>query len=307
MNQKTDTFWHQVVAIEHSVTPAVLPTVIVFGLLTAGIDAASLYLEKFYKIQIGLELLPYELIGGVMGLLLVLRTNAGYERWWEARKLWGGIVNQCRNLAITTLAYGPDDHQWREHFVRWVATFPYAACQSLRGERRSEKIVTLVGENGEKMLATAHHMPSTVCFMLAEFLREACDKYGMDRFAFMQADRERAMLIDHVGACERILKTPLPLVYTIIIRQFIGLFLLTLPFALLHRLEGLWLQPILVMLVAYPLVSLDKISSELENPFSKDKLNHLPLDDISETIEWGVLALLKSPQMPDRLAGDHEN
>ncbi len=76
----------------------------------------------------------------------------------------------------------------------------------------------------------------------------------MDRFAFLQLDRERAALIDHIGACERILKTPLPLVYAIKIRRFIALFLLTLPFALLHRMNGDWLVPFITMMVAYPLI-----------------------------------------------------
>jgi ion channel-forming bestrophin family protein len=294
MNPMKDTFWRQVVAVKSSITPRVMPSVLIFGLITAGVDALSVYLEKLYQIQLGLELLPYELIGGVMGLLLMLRTNAGYERWWEARKLWGGIVNQSRNLVITALSYGPENREWQQKFVRWVAVFPYVACLSLRGEKPSAKIVALVGQDGADHLAAAHHMPSAVAITLAGLLREATDTYGMDRFAFLQADRERAMLIDHLGACERIRKTPLPLVYTIKIRQFIGFFLMALPFALLQRLDSLWLQPFLVMFVAYPLLSIDQISSELENPFDKARINHLPLDEISETIERDVLALLRS-------------
>ena len=118
----------------------------------------------------------------------------------------------------------------------------------------------------------------------------------MDRFAFMQVDRERAALIDHIGACERILKTPLPLVYAIKIRRFIALFLLTLPFALLHRINGDWLIPLITMLVAYPLISLDQIGIELQNPFAKANLSHLPIGDISETIEKNVVGLLQAKQ-----------
>jgi putative membrane protein len=114
----------------------------------------------------------------------------------------------------------------------------------------------------------------------------------MDRFAFIQIDKERALLIDHIGACERILKTPLPLVYSIKIRRFIALFLLTLPFALLHRTNGSWIVPLITMFAAYPLISLDQIGVELQNPFAKTNLSHLPLDDISKTIQRNVLCLL---------------
>jgi putative membrane protein len=114
----------------------------------------------------------------------------------------------------------------------------------------------------------------------------------LDGFAFLQLDKERATLIDHIGACERILKTPLAKVYSIKIRRFIALFLVTLPFALLHRTNGDWLVPIITMLVAYPLISLDQIGIELQNPFSESNLSHLPLEDISKTIEGNLLGLL---------------
>jgi hypothetical protein len=77
------------------------------------------------------------------------------------------------------------------------------------------------------------------------------DQLGMDRFVFLQADRERSMLIDHLGACERILKTSLPMAYAMQIRQFLILFLATLPFALLAKIG--WLTPVVTMLAAYPI------------------------------------------------------
>ena len=139
-------------------------------------------------------------------------------------------------------------------------------------------------------------MPSFVALQLADLLREACDTFHMDRFAFVQVDRERAALIDHIGACERILKTPLPLVYAIKIRRFIALFLLTLPLALLHRISTDWLVPIITMMVAYPLMSLDQIGIELQNPFSKANLSHLPIGDVSATIERNLIGLMEERQ-----------
>ena len=139
-------------------------------------------------------------------------------------------------------------------------------------------------------------MPSFVALKLGDLLHEAHDRLKMNGNVFLQLDRERALLIDHVGACERILKTPLPRVYSIKIRRFIVMFLLTLPFALLHRLDDDWLVPFITMLVAYPLVSLDQIGVELENPFSAKNLNHLPLDDLSISIERTLLGILVAKQ-----------
>jgi putative membrane protein len=193
---------------------------------------------------------------------------------------------------------------WRDTFVRWVAVFPHVTRCSLRGEPPPPEVAALVGPDSAAQIAGAVHMPNFVSLKLASLLREACDNHGMDRFAFLQADRERATLIDHIGGCERILKTPLPVVYAIKIRRFITLFLLTLPFALLNRLSLDRFVPLITMLVAYPLISLDQIGVELQNPFSKNNLSHLPLDDISANIEKNVLGLLQeNPQMAEHWEG----
>lgn len=289
-------FWREAFAWQGSVTPLVIPYVLAFGLIATAVCVVAWLEERLWGVEIGLEIAPFEIAGAALGLLLILRTNAGYDRWWEARRLWGGIVNQSRNVVISGLAYGPADAAWREKFVNWVAVFPHAARCSLRGEQPSAEISALVGAESSAQIATSPHMPSFVALKLAEFLREACDDYKMDRFAFLQLDRERAALIDHIGACERILKTPLPLVYAIKIRRFIALFLLTLPFALLHRLNSDWLAPVITMMVAYPIMSLDQIGIELQNPFAKANLSHLPLGDISANIEKNLIGLLQIKQ-----------
>jgi len=292
-------FWRVAFTWQGSVTPLIIPHVLAFGLVAAAVCVLSWVVEGRFQINLGLEIAPFELAGAALGLLLILRTNGGYDRWWEARKLWGGIVNQSRNVAISALSYGPADPLWRERFVKWAAVFPHVARCNLRGERPTPEVAALVGQEGSARIAASAHMPSFVALQLAELLREACDCHNMDRFAFLQVDRERAALIDHVGGCERILKTPLPFVYAVKIRRFLALFLLTLPFALLHRLNSEWLVPFLTMMVAYPLMSLDQIGIELQNPFAKANLSHLPLGDISANIERNLLGLLQAKQAQD--------
>lgn len=286
-------FWREAIALHGSVTAQVMPSVVAFGLIAGCVCGASWLVEQTFQVRIALAVAPFEFAGVALGLLLVIRLNAGYDRWWEARKLWGGIVNQSRNFVISAMAYGPTDSEWREKVVRWAAVFPHVARLSLRGERPSPAVANLVGQEHADHLMAADHMPSCVALQLGDLLREACERQTMDKFAFMQVDRERAMLIDHVGACERILKTPLPRIYSIKIRRFVLLFLLMLPFALLYRTDAGWFIPMITMLVAYPLLSLDQIGVELENPFSTSNLSHLPLDDISATIERNLLGILK--------------
>jgi ion channel-forming bestrophin family protein len=288
-------FWGDAFTWRGSASPRVVPQVLVFGAISAFICLVSRGHPRLV-LPVG----PHEVAGAVLGLLLVLRTNAGYERWWEARKLWGGIVNQTRNLAIQALSYGPDDPRWREDVVRRTIAFAHASRRSLRGERDLPEIGALLGEEEADRIARSAHMPNTVARAIGELLGEAHDAGRMNGFAFNRAERERATLIDHIGACERILKTPLPAVYSIKIRRFLVLFLVSLNFALFHKFQSDWLVPLFLMLVAYPMLAVDLIGSELQNPFAIRNLGHLPLDDICKTIEGNLLGLLEEAERPAR-------
>jgi ion channel-forming bestrophin family protein len=281
-----DTFWREAFAIRGAVTLQILSEVLIFTLIALGICV----LEYSIDAHIWVDVTPVELAGAALGLLLVMRTNAGYDRWWEGRKLWGSIVNQSRELTLTCLAHGPDDPDWRERLVRWTAAYAHVCRRGLRSERSMPEVAALLGVEAADRLSMARHMPGAVSLRIALILREGCERFGMDRFAFLEAEQSRTQLIDSIGGCERILKSPLPRVCGINIRRFILVFLITLPFGILQR--TLWLTPLVVFLVSYPILALDQIGVELQNPFSVKNLGHLPLDEISANIEADLKALL---------------
>lgn len=289
-------FWREAIALQGSVTVQVMPSIFSCGLLASVVCWVAWVMEQTFGVSFTVDITPFGSAGAVLGILLVIRLNAGYDRWWEARTLWGGIVNQSRNLVISAMAYGPHDPEWQERLTRWVAMFPHVARHSLRGEPPSAGLANLISSDEAKKLAAVNHMPSFVAWRIGELLREATARFEMDGFSFMQIDRERALLIDHIGACERILATPLPRIYSITIRRFILLFLFMLPMALLQQIAAAWLIPFITMLVAYPLLTLDQIGVELETPFSLSSLSYLPLDDISANIEGNLLAVLNLKQ-----------
>lgn len=294
MNLERRDFWKEVLAVNGSVTPFVQRRVLFFGLWGTTVWLAATFLD----VQTGFGVAPYEIIGVVLALLLVLRTNSGYDRWYEGRKLWGGIVNQSRNLGLIGATYGPSDREWRAAFLRWTAAFPHLAKHNLRGERDLDDLEALLRSEEIRELRRSDHMPLYASQQIAKLLRRARERGELDGFEFLRGDDQRSQLIDHIGACERILKTPLAKVVSIKIRRFLFLYLLLIPLAVVDR-SG-YLTPILTMLVSYPLLSLDQIGIELENPFSKSRLSHLPLDDISAAIERNVLALDPAPAMAER-------
>ena len=281
-------FWIEAFSWRGAASGRVLPTAIAFGAFATVVYLVYVLGHANLAIEVG----PHEVGGVLLSLLLVVRGNAGYDRWWEARKLWGGIVNQTRNLALAALANGPADKSWREQVVRWTIAFAYAAKARLRGETPIPELSRVLGDDETAHVQEAEHPPAYVALQLDRLLRDACERGGMDRFAFLQAQRERSALIDHLGGCERIRSAPLPNVYSIAIRRFIVVYLATLPFALLHKFEEEWLAPLVTFLIAYPVLALDQIGLELQRPFSTRSLNHLPLDELCHTINDNLLALL---------------
>ncbi len=295
-------FWIEVFRLQGSVTPYVLGRVVFFGIF-ATLVWGVYQIAEFHP---GIEVAPYEIVGVVLALLLVQRTNAGYDRWWEGRKLWGGIVNQSRNLAMIGVAYGPRDASWQQQFARWTAAFAHTCRHSLRGDTNIDDMRELLGDQDTERLLAAQHMPMYASGRVAKLLRDAVASAGMDRFAFIQAEKERATLIDHIGACERIHKTPLAQVFSIKIRRFLFLYLTVLPIAIVDKV-GIG-TPLIVLMVAYPLLSLDQIGIELQSPFVTDRLSHLPLNDISANIEENVFCHLQTTcdEESESLSREHQ-
>jgi putative membrane protein len=257
--------------------------------------------DQYWRPLEHLDVTPFEYTGVVLGLVLVFRTNAGHERWWEARKLWGGIVNQSRNLVIAALNYGdvlngdqPQVNLWHKEMVKWTVAFSCAARESLRNGKNFDDLTDLLNQQELEALKSAVHMPMFVANKIASLIQQARLSHPIDGFVFRELEGQRSLLIDYIGACERILKTPMPLVYAIKSRRFILIFLLLLPFSLI---EKAGLSAIFVyFLVAYPLLSLDRIGIELQNPFSTENLSHLPLHTICDTIKRQCLSLLEQAQ-----------
>lgn len=300
-------FWVGALTVRGSALPRVLIDIVKFGLLAFLIVLIATFAENKFDVVLAIPSSVLSAAGAVLGLLLVLRTNAGYDRWWEARKLWGGIVNQSRNLGIIASSYGPRNGEWRNQFIRWSAVLPHVIRCSLREEFSSTEISRLVGRSNAKRVSEAKHMPTFVSSILAQMLSEG-RREGMSRYAFLQAEQQRSMIIDYLGGCERIRNTPLARASAIQVRQFIFMFLIALPLALMSEFDGpasftiagldfnhgIFLIPLFIMLLALPMLSLDRIGMELQNPFDTRRIDHLPLDAICHTIERNLMEVLNN-------------
>lgn len=266
-----------------SVTPVVMPRVLCVVIYAAIFEM----IQKYFSFS-ALPVTPFEYTGFALGVLLVFRMNAGLDRWWEARKIWGQIVNQSRNLAIIGYSYTPDKSAAKEKLLNYVACWPYVMMASLQHQPLPTQVKELLSENDFLKLEKIDHKPSFIAEKIIQILKKLREQ-GLDDFAFHIAEQQRSELIDAIGACERIASTPIPLVLAIKIRRFLLMFLILLPFTLIDK-SGLFTFFIMA-LVSYPLFGLDEIGVQLQNPFQKNSLSRLPIEGICDKIRENVLCI----------------
>jgi putative membrane protein len=224
-------------------------------------------------------------LGLVISLLLVFRTNTAYDRWWEGRKIWGSLVNASRNLAIKISHLAPDQ---RGFFRVMIPNQVRAMKNHLRDEYVPEDLVACPGFQ-PAAIDPRGHVPNQVAKVLVGRL------YALEREGVLRPEHllgiqpEIVSYTDAVGACERIRKSPIPFSYSVFLKKFIFLYVMTMPFAYVFSL-GSWVVPV-VGIVFYVLASLELIAEEIEDPFGKDA-NDLPLEAIADTVQRSVEEIL---------------
>lgn len=230
------------------------------------------------------------IVSTALGLLLVFRTNASYDRWWEGRKLWGSIVNTCRNMARSAVVHLHDTPERLATVMRLVRAFPPAATHLLRGKQWHQPDLFTSDDSG-RLLAKSHP-PLAICTALSEQLKDAHRSKQITDIVFTALDADCHLLVDCIGACERIHKTPLPFAYVVHLRRALVIYCASLPLALLATFG--WWNLIIVYLVSYILFGIEEIGVEIEDPFGDDE-NDLPLEQISEVIDRNVRAFSETP------------
>ena len=254
------------------------------------------YLELYYwKLSAESQLknitVTHSLLGFVLSMLLVFRTNTAYDRWWEGRKLWGSLVNNSRNLAIKLNALLlPEEKNDRAFFRKSIPLF----AQVLRDHLRSEKTRLELDENEHPELAglrAGEHMPNQVAGIITGRLvrLQQNGKISAEQLLFL--NNELMSLTDICGACERIKNTPIPYSYSVFVKKFIFFYVMTLPFGYVFTL-GYWVVPVVVF-IFFVLGSLELIAEEIEEPFGGDA-NDLPTDKIAANIKKNVEDILNS-------------
>jgi putative membrane protein len=262
------------------------PQLAAVGVLSAAVVTAHRYAPNLVP---GVNPAPLTLIGIALSIFLSFRNSACYDRWWEARKLWGQILHTARDIARQTVVLDDGSgtpSQERREILAAIIAFGHAAIRQLRRETTSQA-------TGEAALPAhpADAILHSVAALIGRMLRQ-------NRLAPVEAlalNESLGRLTQALVGCERLANTPLPFAYTLLLHRTAYLFCFILPFGFADMLG--WATPLAVMLVAYTFFGLDALGEELEEPFGLMP-NDLPISAYATTIEIHLRSALGETDLP---------
>ena len=286
--KKKDSWFHIALRWKGSVVPEVLPRSLLCGLF-----GVVIYILHLLNIKVSLPILGSIIPNIVLGLLLVFRTNTAYERFWEGRKAWGTLVNTVRNLSRQILVaiseHQPKDRQAKVAAVKLLPAFAIALKLHLRSEPVNAELEANLSSEQFHRLKTMNHPPLEIAFWISSYLQEQAQQDKLDRYQLSDMVQLLNYMIDVAGICERILRTPIPLAYSIHLKQLLMIYSLSLPFQMVDQLE--WMTGPIVALISFTLLGIEEIGIQIEDPFGHDA-NDLPLDNICNNMMRNIEDLL---------------
>jgi putative membrane protein len=260
-------------------------------------------LHEFDKVlPISIPLAIPALLGTVISLLLGFRSNQAYDRWWEARHIWGAIVNESRTLARQILTFtdvieeGDDVHRFRERIIRRQMGWNYSLGQSLRRTSATDGLEKYISKRELEAVSQYSNVPSAMLEQHGRDLRRALENGWINRYQQVELDRTITRLCDAMGKCERIKNTVFPSTYSLYIHFSLLLFISLLPFGVIEYFG--FLEIPLVMAVSASFLLIEKMAIHLQDPF-ENKPTDTPMTTIARNIERDLRQMLRDQEMPE--------
>ena len=264
-----------------------------------GISVLDHYLPmQEIHVPLGLITIP----GTVIALLLGFRTNSAYDRWWEARIIWGAIVNDSRSWVRQLMTFIHFENKKsiefqliRDMSLRHVA-WNYSLTRHLRKQNPTQNLKGLISEEEIEKLKGKSNIPNALLFIQSQKLQNAHKNKLIDAYQFVQLDSTLSRLTDSMGKCERIKNTVFPSSYSLLVDILIYLWILFLPFALVDMI-GYILIPTTISL-AFSFLVIDRIAVYMQDPF-ENMPSDTPMLSLSRTIEINIKQELNIENIPE--------
>lgn len=281
--------WFRMLFIwEGSILPQILPRLIALFLLSA---AVVFFHGELFRFKIPLNPAPFTLIGLALAIFLGFCNTASYDRYWEARKLWGGLLIDARSLVrqVQTLGDSEKDHNDIRYFTNLIIAFSYALKHQLRQTDPAADLERLLNPDFAKSLENIKFKPNIILQELGKWIYRNKKENKIDSIVQVAIDNNLNRLSDILGGCERISNTPIPYAYSVVLHRTIYIYCFLLPFGLVDSIG--WMTPFIVSFIGYTFIALDAIVTEIEEPFGVEK-NDLALNSICRTIEDSLAEMM---------------
>lgn len=225
----------------------------------------------------------HAMVGFVLSMLLVFRTNTAYDRWWEGRKAWGGFVNNSRNLALK-LSVIVKDNDEKLRLKILIQNYISSSRSHLRLGVLKEDLLECDKYPIQEVLKV-QHVPNFLMKAILIELNGMLEAGKISSTQMLIINNEIQSFSDNLGACERIKKTPIPYSYSIFLKKMIFIYIASMPFGFAMEF-GYW-SIFIVSILFYIFASIELIAEEIEDPFGTDD-NDLPTDQISDLIKQNL-------------------
>lgn len=241
------------------------------------------------------------ILGTVISLLLGFRSNQAYDRWWEARHIWGAIVNDSRTVARQITSFMPADDEsgmvnaFTRRFIQRQIAWCYSLGRHLRGQNAAKGLEHYLERKEYELMLQMDNIPAALIDCMGKDLQLALEEGWLNRFQQVELDRTLTRLTDAMGKCERIKNTVFPSTYSLYIHLSLMLFIALLPFGVIEYF-GIFEVPLVVAISACFLL-IEKMGIHLQDPF-ENKPTDTPMNTISRNIEKNLMQIYQLHATP---------
>ena len=235
-------------------------------------------------------------LGTAISVILSFKLSQSYDRWWEARKIWGSIVNDSRTfvLQLQSFVNKGNDQAIKEIAFRQIA-WCYSLGQSLRGLNSIENLEKYISPDDLTTISKHNNKPLALLQLNALKIAELKEKDQLDIFSQIQINNTLVNFSNSMGMAERIKNTVFPSTYRLFLHLFIYIFVITLCIAL-RDIESQFEIPLLLV-ISSAFFLLEKSATHLQDPFS-NKPTDTPVTTIANTVEINIKQLLNEKDIP---------
>ncbi len=242
-------------------------------------------------------------LGTAIAFFIGFNNNQAYDRWWEARKIWGALVNDSRSWARDVLIYiganatiaDKELTALQKGMIYRHIAFLYALKANLRSSDDATYKKYLSSKELD-MVSSHTNKSNAILLLQSRKLQEAYGYELIDGYKFLQMDELLVKFTDEMGMCERIKNTIFPITYNYLTKVFVWLFVVSFELATVDSM-GVW-SIFISWLVGFVFVSTQINGMSLINPFEPVAAG-IPLDQISRTIEINLLQMMQEKEIPE--------